>query len=53
MQLRPCEDATIDNCVSVPVVQDTGKFDGNDTNVPRENHVLKNLCDYNNDSKKK
>lgn len=50
MQLQPYEDTTIDNCVSVPVIQDTGKYDSNDTNEPCKIHVLKNPCDHNNDS---
>lgn len=50
MQQQPYEEATIDNCVSMPAIQDTGKYDSNDANELCEIHVLKNPCDYNNDS---
>lgn len=40
--MQPYEEATIDNCVSMPVIQDTGKYDSNDANEPCEIHVLKN-----------
>lgn len=48
--MQPYEEATIDNCVSMPVIQDTGKYDSNNANEPCEIHVLKNPWGYNNDS---
>lgn len=43
---QPFEEATMDNCVSMAVIQDAGKYIRKDTDEACEINLLKNPCNH-------